>query len=176
MQALLWVTFIMATVVVAAAQAYGAQAPAAPSSTNTSSVYISAEDIAATLQQSIKNNVVDQPIKAMDITTPSGHRASLALLRRTKEESTALIHDRVTEVYQIVEGAGTIVTGGRLVDPKPSDLTRLNAGPSQTGVHQGGDSRRVGPKDVIIIPAGTAHRFSALDGPITYLVYRFEPK
>jgi mannose-6-phosphate isomerase-like protein (cupin superfamily) len=176
MQALLWVPFIMATVVVAAAQASGAQAPAAPSSTNTSSVYISAEDIAATLQQSIKNNVVDQPIKAMDITTPSGHRASLALLRRTKEESTALIHDRVTEVYQIVEGAGTIVTGGRLVDPKPSDLTRLNAGPSQTGVHQGGDSRRVGPKDVIIIPAGTAHRFSALDGPITYLVYRFEPK
>jgi|SRR5579864_5912080 len=176
MQALLWVPFIMSTVVVAAAQASGAQAPAAPSSTNTSSVYISAEDIAATLQQSIKNNVVDQPIKAMDITTPSGHRASLALLRRTKEESTALIHDRVTEIYQIVEGAGTIVTGGRLVDPKPSDLTRLNAGPSQTGVHQGGDSRRVGPKDVIIIPAGTAHRFSALDGPITYLVYRFEPK
>jgi mannose-6-phosphate isomerase-like protein (cupin superfamily) len=176
MQALLWVPLISATLVLAGAQALGAQAPAAPSSTNTSSVYISAEDIAATLQQSIKNNVVDQPIKAMDITTPSGHRASLALLRRTKEESTALIHERVTEIYQIVEGAGTIVTGGRLVDPKPSDLTRLNAGPSQTGVHQGGDSRRVGPKDVIIIPAGTAHRFSALDGPITYLVYRFEPK
>jgi mannose-6-phosphate isomerase-like protein (cupin superfamily) len=176
MQALLWGPFMTATIVLAGAPALGAQAPAAPSSTNTSSVYISAEDIAATLQQSIKNNVVDQPIKAMDITTPSGHRASLALLRRTKEESTALIHERVTEIYQIVEGAGTIVTGGRLVDPKPSDLTRLNAGPSQTGVHQGGDSRRVGPKDVIIIPAGTAHRFSALDGPITYLVYRFEPK
>jgi hypothetical protein len=30
---------------------------------------------------------------------------------------------------------------------------------------------------VIIVPAGTPHRFSALDGPfITYLVYRFEPK
>jgi hypothetical protein len=30
-------------------------------------------------------------------------------------------------------------------------------------------------KDVIIVPAGMAHRFSELDGPITYLVYRFEP-
>jgi mannose-6-phosphate isomerase-like protein (cupin superfamily) len=176
MQAQPWRRYVVAGTFVVTAQIVSAQAPAAPSSANTSSVYISAEDIAATLQQSIKNNVVDQPIKAMDITTPSGHRASLALLRRTKEESTALIHERVTEIYQIVEGAGTIVTGGRLVDPKPSDLTRLNAGPSQTGNHQGGDSRRVGPKDVIIIPAGTAHRFSALDGPITYLVYRFEPK
>jgi mannose-6-phosphate isomerase-like protein (cupin superfamily) len=98
------------------------------------------------------------------------------MLRRTKEETTALIHEHVTEIYQIVEGSGTLVTGGKLQDAKPSDLTRLNAGPSLTGVHQGGDSRRVGPKDVIIIPAGTPHRFSALDGPITYLVYRFEPK
>jgi mannose-6-phosphate isomerase-like protein (cupin superfamily) len=159
-----------------AMQAAAAQAPAAPSSTATSSVYISADEIATTLKNSIANNVVDQPIKAMDIVTPANHRASLAMLRRTKEETTALIHDRVTEIYQIVEGSGTLVTGGKLSDAKPTDLTRLNAGPSQTGVHQGGDSRRVGPKDVIIIPAGTPHRFSALDGPITYLVYRFEPK
>ena len=163
-------------VVLLASQPLLAQAPAAPSSATTPSVYISADDIARTLQQSIANNVVDQPVKAMDVVAPSAHRASLALLRRTKEETTALIHDRVTEIYQIVEGAGTLVTGGRLNDAKPTDLTRLNAGPSRTGAHEGGDSRRVGPKDVIIIPAGTAHRFSALDGPITYLVYRFEPK
>jgi mannose-6-phosphate isomerase-like protein (cupin superfamily) len=47
---------------------------------------------------------------------------------------------------------------------------------SHTGVHHGGDTRRVQANDVIIVPAGTAHRFSELDGPITYLVYRFEPK
>ena len=161
---------------VVAMQAAAAQAPPAPSSTTTSSVFISADEIATTLKNSIANNVVDQPIKAMDIVTPASHRASLAMLRRTKEETTALIHERVTEIYQIVEGSGTLVTGGQLPDAKPTDLTRLNAGPSQTGVHQGGDSRRVGPKDVIIIPAGTPHRFSALDGPITYLVYRFEPR
>jgi mannose-6-phosphate isomerase-like protein (cupin superfamily) len=162
--------------IMAAMQAAVAQAPAAPSSATTSSVYISADEIATTLKNSIANNVVDQPIKAMDIVTPANHRASLAMLRRTKEETTALIHEHVTEIYQIVEGSGTLVTGGKLQDAKPTDLTRLNAGPSLTGVHQGGDSRRVGPKDVIIIPAGTPHRFSALDGPITYLVYRFEPK
>jgi len=136
--------------------------------------YITADEIAATLKQSIANNVVDQPIKATSV--PGGHKASLALLRRTKPEATALIHDYVTEIYQIVEGAGTLVTGGTLEDPKENDLTRLNAGMSHTGVHRGGDTRRVQARDVIIVPAGTAHRFSELDGPITYLVYRFEPK
>ena len=139
----------------------------------TSGTYISADEIATTLKQSIANNVVDQPIKATDV---PGGKASLAMLRRVKAETSALIHDHVTEIYQIVEGAGTLITGGSLTEAKPTDLTRVNAGMSQTGVHKGGESRRVKKDDVIIVPAGTAHRFSELDGPITYLVYRFEPK
>jgi mannose-6-phosphate isomerase-like protein (cupin superfamily) len=139
-----------------------------------SGTYISAEEIATTVKQSTANNVVDQPVKAMDV--PGGHRASVAVLHRTKPETAALIHDRVTEIYEVMEGSGTLVTGGSLEDAKPTDLTRVNAGPSQTGTHRGGVSRKVGPKDVIIVPAGMPHRFSELDGPITYLVYRFEPK
>src|SRR3954454_6749455 len=140
-----------------------------------SGTVITADEIAATLKQSIANAVVDQPLKAADV--PGGHKASLALLRRTKAETSALIHNRVTEIYQITEGSGTIVTGGTLENPTDTDLTRLNAGPSQTGTHKGGDARHVGPTDVIIVPAGTPHRFSVLDGPeIVYLVYRFEPK
>jgi mannose-6-phosphate isomerase-like protein (cupin superfamily) len=140
-----------------------------------SGTVITADDVAATLKQSIANNVVDQPVKAADV--PGGHKASLALLRRTKAETSALIHKRVTEIYQISEGSGTIVTGGSLENPTDTDLTRLNAGPSQTGTHKGGEARHVGPKDIIIVPAGTPHRFSQLDGPeIVYLVYRFEPK
>jgi mannose-6-phosphate isomerase-like protein (cupin superfamily) len=139
-----------------------------------SGTFISAEEVAATLKQSIANNTVDQPIKLAEL--PGGNKASLALLRRTKAETSALIHDYVTEIYQIVEGSGTLVTGGMLMDPKESDLTRLNAGMSHTGMHHGGESRKVKPNDVIIVPAGMAHRFSELDGPIVYLVYRFEPK
>ena len=172
---------MLTPLVILLAQAPAAQAPAgapaAPSSANTPSVFISAEEIAGTLKASIANNVVDQPIKAMDVVAPSGHRASLAMLRRTRAETTALIHNRVTEIYQITEGSGTLVTGGTLDGAQATDLTRLNAGPSQTGTHKGGESRHVKPNDVIIVPAGTPHRFSALDGPfITYLVFRFEPK
>src|SRR5438270_451976 len=138
-----------------------------------SATVITADEIAATLRQSIANNVIDAPVKLADV---PGGKASLAVLRRTKAETSALIHNRVTEIYQIVEGSGTLVTGGSLENPTPTDLTRLNAGPSQTGTHKAGESRRVGPRDVIIVPAGMAHRFSELDGPIVYLVYRFEPR
>jgi mannose-6-phosphate isomerase-like protein (cupin superfamily) len=177
MPALLFASLLVALYAQATTQSAPAQAPAAPSSSNTSNVFIGADEIAQTLKASIANNVVDQPVKAMDIVAPSGHRASIAVLRRTRAETSALIHDRVTEIYEITEGSGTLVTGGMLEDAKPTDLTRLNAGPSRTGTHKGGDSRHVGPHDVIIVPAGTAHRFSAIDGPaITYLVFRFEPK
>ena len=136
-------------------------------------VHISREEHETVLKEQIPKNVIDQPIKAADVL---GGKASVAMLHRVKAEAGALIHDRVTETYYILSGSGTLVTGGRLGDAKPTDLTRLNAGMSQTGTRIGGDARHVKPGDIIIIPAGTPHSFSALDGPISYLVYRFEPR
>ena len=135
-------------------------------------VYISKEEHEAVLKEQIPKNVIDQPIKAADVL---GGKASVAMLHRVKAEAGALIHDHVTETYYILSGSGTLVTGGQLGNAKPTDLTRLNAGMSQTGTRIGGDARRVKPGDIIIIPAGTPHSFSQLDGPISYLVYRFEP-
>ena len=134
--------------------------------------FISKEDHEAVLKEQISKNVVDQPIKASDVI---GGKASVAMLHRVKPEASALIHDYVTETYYIVSGSGTMVTGGSLGDAKPTDLTRLNAGMSQTGTRIGGAARKVKPGDIIIVPAGTPHSFSELDGPISYLVYRFEP-
>ena len=134
--------------------------------------HISKVETEAVLKESIAKGTVDQPIKASDV---PGGKASVAMLHRVKPEASALIHDRVTETYYILSGSGTIVTGGSLGSPKPTDLTRLNAGMSQTGTRIGGDSRKIGPGDIVIIPAGTPHSFSELDGPISYLVYRFEP-
>ena len=135
-------------------------------------VVISKEDHETVIKKQIADKVVDQPIKASDVL---GGKASVAMLHRVKPEASALIHDYVTETYYIVSGSGTIVTGGSLGGAKPTDLTRVNAGMSQTGTRIGGDARKVKPGDIIMIPAGTPHSFSELDGPISYLVYRFEP-
>jgi len=135
-------------------------------------VFISKEEHDAVLKQSIARNAVDTPIKATDV---PGGKAAVAMLYRVKPEVSALIHNDVTETYYILSGSGTIVTGGSLGTPKPTDLTRVNAGMSQTGTRIGGESKKVKPGDIIIIPAGTPHSFSELDAPISYLVYRFEP-
>jgi mannose-6-phosphate isomerase-like protein (cupin superfamily) len=134
--------------------------------------YISKEDHEAVLEKQIADHVVDQPIKASEV---PGGKASVATLHRVKPEASALIHDYVTETYYIMSGTGTFVTGGRLGDAKETDLSKFNAGISHTGTRIGGEARRVKPGDIIIVPAGTPHSFSELDGPISYLVYRFEP-
>lgn len=144
------------------------QAPQAP----IPAVFISKEEHEAVLKESIARNAVDTPIKATDV---PGGKAAVAMLYRSKPEASALIHNDVTETYYILSGSGTIVTGGSLGTPKPTDLTRVNAGMSQTGTRVGGESRKVKPGDIIIIPAGTPHSFSELAAPISYLVYRFEP-
>ena len=135
-------------------------------------VFISQDEHAAVLKEQIAKNVVDQPIKLADVL---GGKASVAMLHRAKPEASALIHDYVTETYYILSGSGTIVTGGSLGGAKPIDLSRFNAGMGQSGTRTGGEGRKVKPGDIIIIPAGTPHSFSELDGPISYLVYRFEP-
>ncbi|MBY0493215.1 MAG: AraC family ligand binding domain-containing protein [Cyanobacteria bacterium] len=134
--------------------------------------FITKEEHEEVLKQQIARNVVDQPIKASNVI---GGKASVARLRRVKPETSALIHDYVTETYYIMSGSGMFVTGGSLGGAKPTDLNNVNAGMSQTGTRIGGESRRVKPGDIIIVPAGTPHSFSELDGPIEYLVYRFEP-
>ena len=135
-------------------------------------LHISKEEHEAVLKEQMAKGVVDQPIKAADVV---GGKASVAMLHRAVPEATALSHDLVTETYYIVAGSGTVVTGGSLGNPKPVDLSRFNAGKSQSGTRLGGESRQVKPGDIILIPAGTPHSFSELNGPISYLVYRFEP-
>jgi len=149
------------------------QAPAAPQAPSPApATFITAAELEAVLEEQMPKAVVDQPIKASPV---KGGRASVASLYRTKAEANALIHNDVTEIYFITAGRGTLVTGGSLGSPKPTDLTRVNAGMSQAGTRQGGESRRVGPGDIVMIPAGLPHSFSELDSEIRYLVFRFEP-
>jgi len=147
--------------------------PAAPASPQVPAQFITAAEAEAVLEEQIAKNVVDQPMKSSQVV---GGLASVAWLHRAKAEAGALIHNKATETYYIVKGSGTLVTGGELGGAKPIDLTKFNAGMGLQGTRQGGEGRRVNPGDIIIIPAGTPHSFSELDGPISYLVFRFEAK
>ena len=83
----------------------------------------------------------------------------------------AIIHPYSMEIYRILEGSGTLVTGGTLNEPlepqTSDDLIRTENGIS------GGLSREVSAGDVLVLQPGTPHWFSAVgDDGITYMESR----
>src|ERR1700730_7234960 len=153
--------------IASAAPAFGSDSPPA--------TYVTTAEIEAALKQMPPDKTTyDKPIKTVDV---GAYKVTIVILRRVPKEGSvdsALVHERVTEVYQVVSGAGTFETGGTLMNGKPVDLTSEAAGPSIRGAIQGGESRRLAPGDVVIVPLGVPHRFSKLEGTITYLVTRIE--
>ena len=142
--------------------------------TNAAAAYVTTAEIDAALAQMPPTSTTfDKPIKTVDA---GAYKVTIVILRRIpgKTPDSSLLHDRVTEVYQILTGAGMFETGGTLVDGKPVDLTSEAAGPSVRGTIQDGETRRMGPGDVVVIPPGVPHRFSSLEVTITYMVTRIE--
>src|SRR5215469_5247280 len=134
---------------------------------------VSAADVRATLKQAPPDSVMDQQIRVVDM---GKYNVGVGVLHRAaKAKQTAIEHAQVTEVYHIIDGSGTFVTGGTMVDPtaSPADGTtvKILVGPSTNGASiRGGQSRKIGPGDVIVIPPGVAHWFSAVESDMNYLV------
>ena len=88
----------------------------------------------------------------------------------------AISHEKVTEVYYILSGGGTLVTGGTIVKPTPfpadGEIVKIDVGPSTSGTFQGGDRMAVGPGDIVVIPAGVPHGFADVKDQVTYLSIR----
>jgi mannose-6-phosphate isomerase-like protein (cupin superfamily) len=84
------------------------------------------------------------------------------IVRRGKAAG-AIAHKPGTEVHHIIDGAGTLVTGGTIVRPAGGGMAAI----------QGGESRHVGKGDVILIPENTPHWYKDVEGSITYLEVRF---
>ncbi len=124
---------------------------------------------------------VDRQVKVVDI----GHgNVAVGILHRGPTPAdgtiTGIIHHRVTEVYYVTSGGGTLTTGGSLVDPTPRAPDSLSVqvlgGHSDAGEGRGGRSRQVSVGDVIVIPAGVFHGWSAIEDHVTYLSVRPDPQ
>jgi len=70
----------------------------------------------------------------------------------------AAVHEADAEIMIVVEGSGTITTGGTLIKPTRTNPTNLTG----SGI-EGGISRKVGKGDIILISVGEPHFWSAVD-------------
>lgn len=139
---------------------------------------VKADVIQATAERMIAEQLVDIPLRTIDA---GGHNVGVAVIYRpaATDIGGGAVHTEVSEVYYIIEGRGVLVTGGTVVEPRERELNprryELN-GPGISGSDiEGGVSRSVGAGDIIIIPAGTPHKFTDVSESITYACIRVDP-
>ena len=115
----------------------------------------------AELRAAMEKAAAVRPAMAVAPVKNSDHYR-INLIRRTAAAG-AIVHRPGTELHHIVEGSGTLVTGGSIVK---------GSGDAPATI-EGGVSRRVQKGDVVLIPEGTPHWYSAVDGSVVYLEVRF---
>ena len=84
---------------------------------------------------------------------------------RRVEPGKAEIHTLDTDVIYVVDGSATLVTGGKAVDAKaiaPNEIRGTKI--------EGGEEHQITKGELIVIPNGVPHQFTAVRGELHYFV------
>ena len=154
-----------------------------PSCDHCSATYISNDELQAFLKLApgriVANDVSDQQVRALDI-GKSHVDIGIVYRRPLSGEAPVAEHDLVSEVYHIIDGSATLVTGpdveGMKRRPSTNENVRLLNGPGGNGTSiRNGATYQLKAGDVIVIPAGVGHWFTKIDDHIRYLMVRIDP-
>lgn len=77
------------------------------------------------------------------------------------------VHTKETDIFYIMDGEATFVTGGTMIGGKTTAPNQLRG----TEI-KGGESRRLAKGDVIVIPAGTPHWFKEVPASVKYFTVK----
>jgi len=141
-----------------AVSAMAQQTPAAPPR-----LFVSAADLAAMIAKAKAERKPDQPNYIQPIVQAAPFNANLEY-RAAGVDATASVHETDAEMFYVVEGSGTIVTGGKLRDERRTNPQNLQG----SGI-DGGNRRRVGKGDFVMVPAGAPHWFGDIDGALVLM-------
>ena len=132
---------------------------------------VTSAEITAFIDKLPKDAISDLPIKVVDV---GGYRVGVYGVFRPKAvKQDAVLHEvRTTEVYQMLEGAGTLVTGG----PSSTCGAIRRARPCAAAASKAASAAASSKGDVIIIPGRTPHWWSELESDIKYTIIRSDPE
>ena len=154
-------------------------APSVADAQITSATDVTREDYMAV--RNAPEGGVDRQVKVVDI---GKSNVAVGILHRDALEASdgparGIVHTLVTEVYYIVSGGGTLMTGGTIGErrdfPADSDVVTVLVGESYMGTATGGDVREVSEGDVVVIPGGVFHGWTEIPDHVTYLSIRPDP-
>jgi mannose-6-phosphate isomerase-like protein (cupin superfamily) len=149
-----------------------------PSCNKCAASYIPNDEIQAYLKR-VTAAVSDQQVRAVDV---GKTQVDIGVVYRgpIAGAPNAAEHDFVSEVYHVIDGSATLVTGWDIVDYKrraasAQNVSQLN-GPGGDGTSiRNGVTHQLKAGDVIVIPAGVGHQFTKIDDHIRYLMVRVDP-
>ena len=134
-----------------------AQQPASPNI----KTYASAADVAALEAHAKSARKEGQPLVVERILQLAPYNANLEYRASIGPAS---VHEREAEIFYVIDGGGTMVTGGKLVNEKRTNPDNLTG----TAV-EGGTPRKLTKGDFLVVPENTPHWFSDLDGSIVLM-------
>lgn len=139
--------------------------PALAQSSNMAVTFLTKEEVQHLIQTAPQEDAARPGLYSLNLSSSSPY--PVLGIRRTAPGQ-AEVHAGFADVWYVVDGAGTLVTGGVTVNGRAT-------GPGEVrgeGI-KAGQSRRVRPGDMVVIPAGTPHWISAIDGDdLLYLVVK----
>ena len=148
------------TVVFVSSSGVFAQAPAAPPAA-ASRTMVSAADVAALIAKARVDRKENQALLAQSMIRLSPYNVSLEYRAAV---ANAAVHETEAELFFVIDGSAMLVTGGRLKNESRTNDTNLSG-----SAIEGGVSRHVAKGDFIMVPEGTPHWFSAIDGTIVLM-------
>lgn len=113
-----------------------------------------------------KSTVASVFAKGGDILPREDRNFSILAARREKTGQ-AEVHAKDTDIFYILEGEATLMTGGVVVESKETAPDEIRGASIQ-----GGETRHLVKGDVVVIRAGVPHWFSQVTNPFLYFVVK----
>src|SRR5580700_1435803 len=124
-------------------------------------MYASSADVAALIAKAKADRKENQANFIQQILQLAPYNANLEYRAAV---GPAAVHEKEAEVFYVIEGSGTLVTGGKLVGE-----TRTNAENLTGTAIDGGDTQAVAKGDFFIVPENTPHWFSKINGTLVLM-------
>jgi mannose-6-phosphate isomerase-like protein (cupin superfamily) len=105
------------------------------------------------------------------------HQVGISVVTRNKGQKNPnyAVHDDVAEVYYVLEGRGHMKLGGKITDWKRRPVSAGNGRGSAGTTAVEAKDVTIAKGDMLIIPAGTPHKWDGADEFTSYVVVRVDP-